>query len=197
MGQQQRDSSAQAVTIDHGDRDLGKGSDNLRHMIGTWLGAPVRASVTAAFRRKLRQIAARAVGDITGAGCQHHRDGVIVSQFFEGAQHFANRGAAQSVSFFRPVNRDFRDGAALLDKNVLSLSVSMNKSFLLSSNASKRITLRIYPCQSQFFDIFFFFFLSLDGRARGEGALTRSHMSSGKAMCSEDRRLRFEIFKTI
>src|SRR5262249_53086123 len=89
---------------------------------------------------------ARTIGHTTSAGCQHHRDGIIVFQLFERAQHFTNCSPVQSVSFFRPVNRDFCNGPALLHKNVLSLHLHQEILFSRYS-PSRRITPPFYPCQ--------------------------------------------------
>ena len=162
-------------------------------MISARLGATIRSPVLTTLRWELGQITARAVGDITGTGCQHHCDGVIVSQLFEGAQHFANRGPAQGVSFSGRLIVIFAT-APRFSTSMYFLSISMNKSFLLSSNASTRITLGFNLCQPQFIAIFFFL-LPLPRRERTEVRVpspgTTCHEGKRCASKTDDSDVRF------
>jgi hypothetical protein len=81
-------------------------------MIGAGLCAAVGAAVLAAFRREFRQVAPGAIRDVACPCRQYHRDGIVFAHFLEERQDFPNRIAAQSVSFLRPVDRDFRHRSA-------------------------------------------------------------------------------------
>jgi len=84
------------------------------------LGAPVRASILPPFGGELGQIAARAIGHITGSRRQHHRDGIIISELLENTKHFANGIPAQGVSLVGTVDRDFRNRTAFFQQHVFS-----------------------------------------------------------------------------
>src|SRR5438876_12051998 len=65
--QQKRDAGAEAIAVDDGDGHFGESSNNFGNVIGARLGSAVCAAVFAALRGELRQIATRAVRDVTCA----------------------------------------------------------------------------------------------------------------------------------
>src|SRR6266511_2549937 len=84
-------------------------------MISTRFRATVSAAVLPTFGGKFRQVAPGAVGHVARARRQYHGDGVVFAQFLEDRQNFSDRVAAQSVSFFRPVDRNLRYRAACFE----------------------------------------------------------------------------------